>query len=49
MWSVVLKDGRHFAIGDGCYTIIETINELRLYGVITFDDEILSITQLIHK
>ena len=45
MWSFVLKGGRHFSVGDGCYTITEAINELKNYNIITYDDEILSITQ----
>lgn len=45
MWSIVLKGGRHFSVGDGCYTITEAINELKNYRIINFDDEILSITQ----
>jgi hypothetical protein len=45
MWSIVLKGSRHFSVGDGCYTITEAIKELKNYNIITFDDEILSITQ----
>lgn len=45
MWSIVLKGGRHFSVGDGCYTIAEAINELKNYHIIDYDDEILSITQ----
>ena len=48
MWSILLKDGRHFVVGDGCYTISESINELKNHYIITWDDEILSITQLLH-
>ena len=43
MWSIVVKNGRHFSVGDGCYTITEAINELKNYGIITYDDEILGI------
>lgn len=45
MWSFVLKGGRHFSVGDGCYTITEAIKELKNYHIIDYDDEILSITQ----
>jgi hypothetical protein len=45
MWSVVLKGSRHFSVGDGCYTITAVVDELKDYGIITYDDEILSITQ----
>lgn len=45
MWSIVVKGGKHFLIGDGWYTIAEAVKELKIQGVITYDDEVLSVVQ----
>lgn len=44
MWLVVLRDGRHFTVGDSEYTLGWVVDELTENGI--DENEILSVARL---